>query len=1026
MTNAMFNLRTFPARLSPLRVSALFLGLAAIAGSVLQSSDASNQQGLQLPAKTSAVATAKENYFKRPLSFEANQGQAPSAVKYVARGNGYGLFLTGNEAVLALRKMSSQPQHPKERSPFKTSAAITDLKEETAQAAKDTAVLKMRVVGAKSNTQLQAETPLTSKSNYFVGDNPQQWTVNVPHFAQVRYAEIYQGVDLVYYGNQRELEYDFVVKPGANPAQIRLAFEGTQQIALEPNGELVLSTAIGEVRQHTPVLYQTINGVRQPVQGRYVALSHNEVGFEVAAYDSQRELVIDPVLVYSTYLGGSDNDYGNAIEADAAGNTYVAGITYSVDFPTKVPWQFSLRGIGNAFLAKFDTNGKLLYSTFLGGNSEDIGFALAADANGNAYLAGATDSSNFPVTSGAWQTTRRGRLEGYVSKLSPNGDNLLFSTYLGGQLDDTVNSLTLDVSNNVYITGQTLSNNFPVRNAWQTGIKGISDAFLTKLSADGSGAIYSTYLGGAGREVGFGVIADGSGNALVTGLSYSADFPVRNAFQAVSGGSVDAFVTKFNASGNALLYSTYVGGSLDDGGYGIGVDSAGNAYVSGFTTSTNFPTKSAVQAANRGGDDAFILKLDPNGVLGYSTYLGGSSEDRSFDLAVDSTGNAYVAGRTDSVNFPVLDAIQSKIGTGTGAAVVEQSRELRALSRVEAFGRDGLGLYASEYDPNTSVQNSTQQATAIVDGFVAKYGPDGKMLYSTFLGGGSEERVFAIALDNRGNAYVTGLTASYNFPIKNPAQGSLRGVADAFIAKLADSGNTQTTVSAASYTGATIAPDQIVSSFGTGLANDIRVATSLPLPTSIQNTEVHVEDSLGVDRVAPLFFISPTQINFAVPSATADGAARIMVLNNGAIVSNETIQVARVAPGLFSANSTGRDVMAGVLLRVKNNGQQTFEQLARFDASSGKFVPVPIEFGNDQLYLLAFGTGLRYRGGLPTVNAQVGGVQSDVLFAGAQGSLIGLDQINLALPRSLAGRGDVNVSLSVEGRAANTITINLK
>lgn len=925
---------------------------------------------------------------------------------------------------MALRRPAARrlPRAPKDMA-----TAALQLSPEQAVAAAPSApsVIKMRVVNGNPAAPGHAQELLASRSHYFIGNEPARWSTNVPQYARVQYDEVYHGIDLAYYGNQTALEYDFIVKPGADPRQIRIAFEGVTRTTIDAAGELVLQTEAGEIRHQKPLLYQETPEGRQVVPGHYVALGEHEVGFAVESYDPAKTLVIDPVLIYSTYLGGLDNEYGNGIEADAAGNAYVSGITYSVDFPTKAPLQFSLAGVGNAFVAKYDASGRLVYSTFLGGAGEDGGFAVATDGQGSAYVAGTTDSSNFPTTNGAAQPSRNGRLDGFIAKLSPQGDSLVFSTFLGGQADDTANSLAVDATGNVYVTGQTRSTNFPTRSAWQGSIRGAADAFLTKLNAAGSGFVYSTYLGGNGLEAGFGVAVDGSNNALLTGLVYSSDFPTRNALQTTLGGAVDAFATKFNASGSALVYSTYLGGSFDEGGYGIGVDSGGNAYVSGFSASLNFPTKNAVQAQNRGGDDAFVLKLDPAGALLFSTYLGGSGEDRAFDLATDASGNTYVGGRTDSANFPILDAVQPTLGTGQNAQMrTEPDARLTPRGAVErAASREAFQLTP---ESASAARPQAVQQTGPLDGFVVKYDPNGNILYATYLGGTDEEKIFAIALDNRGNAYVTGLTASSSFPLKNPAQPTLRGVVDVFVAKLADLGDTQKTVSAASYLGVTLAPDQIVSSFGSGLTTETVAVTQLPLPTSLLDCEVRVEDSRGVSRLASLFFISPTQINFTLPTGTAEGAARITVWNHNAIVSSEAVQVAAVAPGLFSANSTGKDVLAGVLLRVKSDGRQLYEPVARFETGLNKFVPVPIEFGNDQLFLLAFGTGLRYRGGLPTINANIGGVPSEVLFAGAQGSLVGLDQINLALSPTLAGRGNVNLAMAVDGKSANTITLSFR
>lgn len=963
------------------------------------------------------ITQLAETIAQSPLSFEANTGQFAAPVKYLSRGSGYSLFLTADEAVLALQA-ESRP-HTK-LSPKQ----MLDRQTAPKPSGSTASILKMRVVGGRKDAKISANQLLSSKSNYFVGRDQTKWRVNVPHYGQVQYEDVYQGVDLVYYGNQRQLEYDFIVQPGADPKQIRLAFEGVEKTAIDDAGQLILTTKNGAVRQHAPVVYQDVNGARRMVEGHYVALGTHEIGFAIAEYDQTKTLVIDPVLVYSTYLGGFDNESGNGIDADAAGNAYVTGITYSADFPVKNALQQSLRGVGNAWVAKFDSTGRLVYSTYLGGAGEDAGFSIATDSSGNAYVGGTTDSSNFPVTSGAMQNTRGGRFDGFVAKLSANGDNLLYSTFLGSQADDTIDALALDSSNNVYVTGQTFSNNFPLRNAWQTSLNGISDAYIAKLNATGSSLVYSSYLGGAGREAGFGVVVDSANQAIVTGFVYSNDFPTQNAVQGANGGSVDAFITKFNAAGSGVVYSTYFGGQADDGGYGVGVDSAGNAYVAGVAISANFPLKSAAQAQSGGTDEAFVLKLDPAGALVYSTYLGGSGKETAFGLAADANGNAYVIGRTESTNFPVRDAVQPAIGSGT-LATANARFVPNPDSLPGKFGRGAVNLLSNP-EENGGVVDNLAQPTVIKDAFVAKFAPDGSKLYATFLGGSSEDIGFGIAVDNQGSAYCIGLASSGNFPVKSPAQPNLRGVADAFVTKIGDAGNTQATVSAASYVGVTLSPDQIVSSFGSGLALNTKAATALPLPTNIQGTEVRVTDSLGVERLAPLFFVSPTQINFAVPGGLADGAARITVWNNGAIVSTESVQIAKVSPGIFSANASGKDVLAGVLLRVRPDGSQVYESVARYDVLLNRYVPNPIEFGNDDLYLLLFGTGLRYRGGLPTVSANIGGLSSNVIFAGPQGGLVGLDQVNLLLSRSLVGRGEVNVAMTVDGKTTNTTNVFFK
>ena len=702
-----------------------------------------------------------EAYGKLPLSFEANQGQLDSQVKFLSRGRGYSLFLTPTGAVLALRK--SEGDRGKDNSALAR-------RTERVQATKfiDTAVLRMHLLGANPEPKIAGREELPGKANYFVGNDPAKWRANVPTYARVHYEAIYPGIDLVYYGTQRQLEYDFVVSSGADPKAITLAFEGVDGVAIDALGDLVLRADGSEVRLRKPVVYQQHDGQRAVIPTRYVLKAEGQVAFEVAAYDATRPLIIDPVLVYSTYLGGSEEDDGFGIAVDAAGNAYVTGKTRSTDFP-KTPGARQPTfggGSADAFVTKLDTTktgpDSLVYSTYLGGNGEDIGYGIAVDADGSAYVTGVTGSTNFP-TLGAFQRTFRGDFDAFVTKLDLTGV-LLYSTYLGGSGFDEGFGIAVDASGNAYVTGLTVSNlsstrpGFPTTpGAYQpTFGGGFGNAFVTKLDTTKTGLaslVYSTYLGGAIFDEGFGIAVDAAGNAYVTGETQSTNFPTTpGAFQPTfGGGSADAFVTKLDATGSSLVYSTYLGGSGGEGSpagapgsSGIAVDAAGNAYVTGETRSTNFPTTpGALQPTFGGGSaDAFVTKLNPTGsALVYSTYLGGSSDDSGAAIAVDASGNAYVTGSTQSSDFPTT---------------------------VGAF-QPGLGGF--------------------VDAFVTKLDPTGAaLLYSTYLGGSGFDSIIGtgIAQDAAGNAYVTGLTDSSNsLPTTVGAfQAASGGGFDAFVAKL--------------------------------------------------------------------------------------------------------------------------------------------------------------------------------------------------------------------------------------------------
>src|SRR5882762_8523809 len=519
--------------------------------------------GFTLPAAAATDARVSESYGKLPLRFEANRGQTHKDVRFLSRGPGYNLYLTANEAVLVLSKPNADAKRDARG----------------AKAQEKSLALHMSLVGAARKPLVSGLEEQGGKTNYFIGGDRSKWRSNVPTYTKVRYQNVYPGIDLVYYGNQRQLEYDFVVAPGADPRKIVLGFKGADKLELDAQGNLVLHAAGGDIRQHKPIIYQNIEGSRREIAGGYVRKGANRVGFQVAAYDRGQPLVIDPVLSYSTYLGGSG----------------------------------------------------------FNGSGLDLGVGIAVDADGNAYVVGWTNSSNFPTTAGAFQTTFGGgtNFDTFVTKLNPTGSALVYSTYLGGSGSDAGRKIAVDAAGNAYVVGQTSSSNFPTTTgAFQTSFGGgYSDAFLTKLNSTGSALVYSTYLGGTGEDDGSGISVDADGNAYVAGFTASADFPATaGAFQTTFGGGYgDAFVAKLDPTGSALIYSTYLGGTDSDaaGNPGLAVDASGNAYVTGETASTDFPTTAgAFQTTLSGYQNAFVTKLDPSGsALVYSTYLGGSITD---------------------------------------------------------------------------------------------------------------------------------------------------------------------------------------------------------------------------------------------------------------------------------------------------------------------------------------------------------------------------------------------------------------
>ncbi|HWW76246.1 MAG TPA: SBBP repeat-containing protein, partial [Pyrinomonadaceae bacterium] len=558
--------------------------------------------GVAAPPPEARGSQALEAFGRVPLSFESNQGQAESSVDFVARGAGYALFLKPTEAVFALRDADSGLRNEDgAEHPFTTDASLSKANPKSAVGNPRSKVLRMKLVGADASAPAVGAEELAGKANYFTGSDPARWRANVPVFARVRYEGVYEGVDLVYYGNQRQLEYDFRVAPGADPRAVALRFEGADGVEVGADGDLLLTLGESVVRQPKPVIYQEAAGVRREVEGGYVVADDGRVGFHIEEYDRALPLVIDPTIVYSTYLGGSAADQAWAVAVDSSGSVYVAGFTASTNFPTANAIQAANGGFQDAFVAKLNPAGTaLVYSTYIGGSGNDQARGLAVDSFGAAYITGFAGSTNFPTVNPVQAAFGGNGQDIFVTKLNAAGNALVYSTYLGGNGGNEFGEgIAVDSGGNAYITGDTDSTNFPTASPMQAAFAGSTDVFLTRLNATGSAFVYSTYLGGSGFEIAKSVAVDSFGAAYVTGDTDSTNFPTLNPIQAANaGGAKDAFVTKVNAAGTALVYSTYLGGSAQDNGEGVAVDSTGNAYVAGTTFSTNFPTANAIQPAN--------------------------------------------------------------------------------------------------------------------------------------------------------------------------------------------------------------------------------------------------------------------------------------------------------------------------------------------------------------------------------------------------------------------------------------------
>jgi len=678
------------------------------------------------------MARLMESYGRLPLSFEANHGQADEKVKFLSRGSGYNLFLTSTEAVLSLRKAQSEDKAARGSALHK------------ADKPEPATVVSMKLVGANADPRITGANQLPGKVNYFLGKDPKKWRTNIPTCARVKYTNIYPGIDLVFYGQGQKLEYDFIVAPGADPETIALCF-GQTRLKIEQNGDLALDAKGGELRLQQPLIYQDIDGIRKPVPGGYVLhpvkneKQTHRVGFKVAAYDRTRPLVIDPVLVYSTYLGGNDSDIGHGIAVDATGNCYVTGNTSSIDFPTQDPlYPNNAGGDCDVFVTSLSPTGDaLIYSTYLGGSNGDYGRDIAVDATGNCYVTGCTYSTDFPTQNPLYPNNAGGDCDAFVSSLSPAGDALIYSTYLGGGDYDLSYGIAVDATGNCYVTGCTYSTDFPTQNPLYPNNAGGYDAFVSSLSPAGDFLVYSTYLGGSNGDYGRDIAVDATGNCYVTGNTYSTDFPTQNPLYPNNAGGYDAFVSSLSPAGDFLVYSTYLGGSSNDCGSGIAVDATGNCYVTGCTNSTDFPTQNPLYPNLAGSCDAFVSSLSPAGdALAYSTYLGGSDYDEGSDIAVDATGNCYARGFTNSMDFPTQDSLYP----------------------------NNAGGY---------------------DVFVTSLSPAGDaLMYSTYLGGSDHDSGGGIAVDAIGNCYVTGYTESTDFPTQDPLYPNLAGSHDAFVCKI--------------------------------------------------------------------------------------------------------------------------------------------------------------------------------------------------------------------------------------------------
>jgi Tol biopolymer transport system component len=664
---------------------------------------------------------ANEIHFKRdltslPVSFEMNQGQMDSKVKYFTRIQGHQVFFTSEGVIIDLPHAET---------------------------------MEMRFVDANPYPTVTGEALLETRSNYLIGNDPSLWISQVRHYDQVRYHELYPGIDLVFYFRDGDLEYDFVVLPTADPDLIRLEFTGMDKLLLNEEDRLVLSFDTGDIVNSIPSVYQEIKGQRKLLSGKQLLDESGYIRFDLPDYQAEYALVIDPVLHFSRFFGGSGEEEIISLSSDVEGNIFIAGGTSSPDLPVSVDSlsypssMFDVEGNRLAFIGKLDPSGtRLIYLTYLGGSRTATAHYVRVDADGYAYATGRTEADDFPTVNPIQSSYGGGSDDVFLSKLSPDGSSLIYSTYLGGSEYDQARSLALDAAGSVYLTGRTESSNYPVVNPIIPNFGGNQDGFITKVSPEGNQIIYSTYLGGRENDIGHAITVDVQGNAYVTGLSNSPDFPTVNTYQdAYRGGDGDdAIIVKLAADGSHFVYSTFIGGSGDDESRAIAVDTNGNAVITGYTRSVDFPTLNALQADFGGPThDVFVTSLNPDGSdLVFSTYIGGDASDYGRGLALDADDNIYLTGYTNSPDFPLADPIQDHFAGGRGDVII------------------------MKLDPSAS-----------------------QLLYSTYLGGEAHERGRAITVDGSGNILVSGHTQSRDFTVTSfvsPDFGG--GEDDAFLVKL--------------------------------------------------------------------------------------------------------------------------------------------------------------------------------------------------------------------------------------------------
>lgn len=834
----------------------------------------------------SSTHQAQNIYGQLPITFEANVGQAAAGVDFISRGNGHTLFLMGDEMVLSLAKvtdlstdlLTSAYDHPDEL----PTIAVHNL--------------HMAFVGGNTAPQISRQTELAGVSNYFHGNNPSEWHLNVPHYQEIHYQNLYNGIDLVFGSNEGGLQYDFIVAPNINPQTIQMRFDPVQHIALDEQGNLLLHFNDTILRHNAPIIYQMDGREEHQIQGRFRLIDNNTVGFEVGSYNENLPLVIDPTLVYSTFVGGSGAGEGRNIAIDNAGSAYITGFTTSTNYPLQGPVDPLSTGYNEAFVTKLNPAGDgLVYSTYLGGSNGEGGLSITIDGTGAAYITGFTSSPDFPLQNPIYPTHSSPMLgnDSFLTKLNPAGNALIFSTYIGGTGNDVGDRIVLDAAGDIYVAGSTQGTGYPMVNPYDNTFTGDEDCVLTKVNAAGTALVYSTHLGGSSIEICYGLDVDNAGSAYVAGFTQSDDFPLLNAFDPTNGPSImgmDAFITKFSVAGNTLIYSTYLGGDAAiERAYDILVDATGAAYVTGIAASPDFPLQNPYDAT-LGYVDAFIAKLNPAGdALIFSTFFGGSDQDIAHSIALDPSGNIYIAGFTESPDFPVLNEIDNTLG-------------------------------------------------GLRDGFVTSFSPNADiLLYSTYLGGNAPmfqyDMAYGIAVDATGSAYIGGYTSSSDFPVLNAYDNTLNGSRDPFATK---------------FDGSLLTPILTTSTLivqdasGDGVVQHGEILT---YELSVVNTGGGAANNVVVLDNPPLnTTFNPGSVNIILNTG---GGNPIITLGNGALDTSLQINIDTITAGgvvTIQFSITVDDPIPTGMVSIDNIAQISADTIPQFETP---LASIPVEIAVD-------------------------------------------------------------------------------